>query len=69
MDQRNRDHFHLARAKVHLMNRDVDRAMRHLDKCGFGGKEGAKIPSEKLLAWKSERRPDGDARFGRQLNR
>jgi hypothetical protein len=46
MGQRSRDHFHLTRAKAHLMNRDVDRAMRHLDKCGFGGDEGAGIPSE-----------------------
>jgi hypothetical protein len=50
------------------MNRDVDRAMRHLDKCGFGGDEGAGIPSEelipleklipseKLIVWKSNMR-------------
>jgi hypothetical protein len=38
---RKRNGFHLTRAREHLENNDTHRALRHLNKCRFGGSDDA----------------------------
>ncbi len=38
---RKRNRFHLTRAREHLENNDTHRALRHLNKCRFGGSDDA----------------------------